>query len=110
MSDSTDNAYVHEPLSDSRTHIRLLKILHGGFEQHVVCEMSPWPIATAPPYDAISYTWGDPNATTKITINSKSKTVRRNCEYALQQVTASKQSCHHYLWLDALCINQDDDS
>lgn len=41
MSDSTNVAYVHEPLPDSRTHIRLLKILHGGFDQHVVCEMSP---------------------------------------------------------------------
>jgi hypothetical protein len=98
-------AYVHESLPDSKTHIRLLKILQGGFNQQVVCQMSTWPAADAPMYDAISYTWGDPDATTTIIINGKQKIVRRNCEYGLQQVSEVSQG---WLWLDALSINQDD--
>jgi hypothetical protein len=108
MNDSADTAYSHEPLPDSKTHIRLLKILQGGFEKHVVCEMSAWPIAIAPPYDAISYTLGDPNSTAMITINGRQMMVRQNCEYALQQVSAARWCRSRHFWLDALCICQVD--
>ncbi|CAO2655102.1 Nn.00g101660.m01.CDS01 [Neocucurbitaria sp. VM-36] len=97
--------FQHDPLPDSTTHIRLLEIVHGDFEQHVVCELSVWPLDTTPSYYALSYTWGDPGVTAKITVNGKRMVVRKNCEYALQQSFASKAS--RYFWVDAICIDQD---
>ena len=97
-------AFEHEPLPDSTTHFRLLHITRGEFGQQVECEISAWPIDPAPRYYAISYTWGDPADTTKITINGRSLVVRRNCEYALQQAFTSKAS--KYYWVDAICIAQ----
>ncbi|KAF5868465.1 putative ankyrin and het domain protein [Botrytis fragariae] len=58
-----------------------------------------------PRYIAISYTWGDFVPLMPIIVNGKRMRVRFNCWYALWQMR------HHgvtdYLWIDSLCINQD---
>ncbi|EMR88686.1 putative ankyrin and het domain protein [Botrytis cinerea BcDW1] len=58
-----------------------------------------------PKYIAISYTWGDFVPEMTIIVNGKRMRVRFNCWYALWQMR------HHgftdYLWIDSLCINQD---
>src|SRR5690349_1061293 len=95
--------FSHDPLPDSPRHIRLLEILQGDFGQHVICTLSAWEFDTAPPYVAISYTWGDPNSTTDITVNGRCMLVRTNCEYALQQVFHNTKSQRQYVWLDAIC-------
>jgi hypothetical protein len=97
--------FVHSPLPDSETHIRLLEVLQGNFEQHVVCVMSTWPLDSAPPYSAISYTWGDPALTANITIDGRDMVVGQNCEYALQQTFAIKKK-EKRVWVDAVCIDQ----
>jgi hypothetical protein len=97
-------AFEHDPLPEHKSHFRLLQIVRGDFGQHVECELSAWPVSDAPPYYAISYTWGDPEDTTEITVNGRPFVVRRNCEYVLQQVFATKAS--KYFWVDAICIDQ----
>lgn len=99
-------SFSHDSLPDSASHIRLLEVLEGNFGEHVVCEVSTWPIGTAPPYCAISYTWGDPNSTVDITVNGQTMEVSRNCEYALQQVFITMQKKQEYLWIDAICVDQ----
>lgn len=97
MTDAETNApartlpFVHSPLPDSKTHIRLLEVQQGNFEQHVVCAMSVWPLDSAPPYSAISYTWGDPALTANITIDGRHMVVRQNCEYALNRRSRSRR-------------------
>lgn len=105
MDASTNDVFAHTPLPDSMTHIRLLRILQGGFDQRVVCKLSYWPVDEAPSHHTISYTWGDPAQTTTITINDRQMTVRQNREYALQQTYTAEKS--HYIWIDAICIDQD---
>jgi hypothetical protein len=98
--------FLYEPLPDALTHIRLLHVLQGKIGQHVVCAMSVWPLDTAPTYDAISYTWGDPALTAPITINGQEMIVRQNCEYVMQQWFARSTSGTKYIWVDAACIDQ----
>jgi hypothetical protein len=105
-----DGVFQHEPLPNPRTHFRLLKIIQGGFDKHVVCELSIWPINEAPPYIAISYVWGDPACVSTITINSSPVTVRTNCEYVLQQQASAADTCQYYFWLDAVCIDQQNET
>jgi hypothetical protein len=101
-----DGMFQHEPLPDPNTHFRLLKIIQGGFDKHVVCELSVWSINEAPPYIAISYVWGDPTSVSTITIDSQPATVRTNCEYVLQQQASAPDTSQHYFWVDAICIDQ----
>jgi hypothetical protein len=99
-------AFVHDHLPDSKTHIRLLQVLQGNFEQHVICTLSIWPLDSAPPYNAISYTWGDPSSTVDITVDGRNMVVRQNCEYVLQQAFTKKNKEIQHLWVDAICIDQ----
>ena len=97
---------VYTPLPDNGTYLRLLEVQKADDGKVVCCKISTWSIEVAPEYNAISYTWRDPSDTTTISLNRMHVTVRGNCEYALRQ--AFWQVGSSYVWLDALCINQDD--
>ncbi|KAK2775030.1 ankyrin repeat and sam domain containing protein 6 [Colletotrichum kahawae] len=62
-----------------------------------------------PEYEAISYTWGDAFDKIPITLGSDKAQimVTRNCHAALQNLRL--QTSDRLLWIDALCINQDDE-
>jgi hypothetical protein len=102
----TPNIFQHDPLPDPHTYFRLLKILQGGFGRPVVCELTTWLIDDAPSYSAISYTWGAAASLAIITVNTKPMTVRKNCEYVLQQYVHASKAPKSYLWVDAICIEQ----
>lgn len=109
--DTADEApeFRHDPLDDSRACIRLLRILSVDLARDVPvrCELSTWPaIDEAPKYIAISYTWGDVAVNSNILINGKRMNVRSNCEYVLRQTRPYIKD--GYLWIDAVCINQND--
>lgn len=57
-------------------------------------------------YTALSYTWGDPLSTTMILVNGATKQVTIDLEAALRHIRQS--SCAMVLWIDAICINQED--
>jgi hypothetical protein len=69
-------------------------------------------LLSKPRYAALSYTWGPkPDAhmiLPTIQLNEQHFGVRQNLHDALQQIEASKL-IDHYLWVDAICINQADD-
>jgi hypothetical protein len=100
--------YYYEPLPNPRTYIRLLQIQTCNFNATIQCTLTQWLHEEAPPYCAISYTWGDPNLTSTIGINLKSMIVRQNCEGALRQAHAAGPWA--YFWVDAICINQEDNA
>lgn len=105
MSETHDSiAFQCDALPNSKTHLRLLKVIQGAFDKHVVCELTTWPVDETPTYNAISYTQGDLNLTSKITINGKEREIRQNCRYVLQQTYAF--SSNAYCWCDAICVDQ----
>jgi Heterokaryon incompatibility protein (HET) len=70
-------------------------------------------LLSKPRYAALSYTWGpEPDAHTilpTIQLNEHHFDVRQNLHNALHQIKASKL-IDHYLWVDAICINQAKDA
>lgn len=57
-------------------------------------------------YAALSYVWGNPLETTAVLVNGIKTQVTLNLEAALRHIRQS--SCAVVLWVDALCINQED--
>lgn len=100
--------FQHERLPDPRNHLRLLQIISVNEKRDVPvhCKLTTWPVATAPEYTAISYTWGDPRQLTVMLVNGRPMEVRCNCEYVLKQAWWQKGG--GYVWVDAICINQTD--
>lgn len=102
--------FQHCPLPDAKTHVRLLKVLSVVEDRTVPvhCDLTTFSIAQAPPYRAISYTWGNPAPLASILVNGQQMHVRLNCEYALKQTHQSNDddTGDFLIWIDSICINQ----
>ena len=98
--------YQYTPLRDPSSQIRLLEVASENPEQDdlIKCKLTIWEVETAPPYHAISYTWGPEQPTETIAVDDGLAVVRTNCADVLRQVIFF-QTCRYY-WLDALCIDQ----
>jgi hypothetical protein len=61
-------------------------------------------------YVALSYVWGDSNATKEITVNGTSLSVTGNLYDALIDLRDSAEISQRklHVWIDAICINQQD--
>ncbi|OCK94179.1 uncharacterized protein K441DRAFT_483367, partial [Cenococcum geophilum 1.58] len=58
-------------------------------------------------YEALSYTWGNPEEPLSILVNKREVPVTRNLHVALKHLRGETSDV--VLWVDALCINQTDD-
>lgn len=95
---------VYVPFRDSETQIRLVRLCPDS--RRLSGTLETWDRDSAPPFNAISYVWGFPLPQKTIYINGKPFPVGRNCHYALYQARL-----HHpvsYVWVDAICVNQQD--
>ncbi|KAG8355545.1 hypothetical protein FVEN_g6476 [Fusarium venenatum] len=104
--DSNDQIYDTLPLSGDQ--FRLLKLQHGQWDDSVVCYLAVHELASQPEFEALSYTWGSNQNCEVITINSSSVTIGANLESALRYIRLPDKP--RVLWIDALCINQRDDT
>jgi len=59
-----------------------------------------------PEYEALSYTWGNATSQSKMRMNGKIVSVTQNLANALSDIRSSDSS--RILWVDALCIDQND--
>jgi hypothetical protein len=125
------STYVYQPLA-SENEIRVLRIKKGKGKDTINCTLIPSELASVNhaalnvrtdilAYDALSYWWGDDDATKMIILSShagvagsmKSVTdivgtfyIRSNLEAALRQIRSENEDVD--IWVDAICINQED--
>ncbi|PVH82980.1 HET-domain-containing protein [Cadophora sp. DSE1049] len=103
------------PLGELQYHplqpfsIRLLRIplysVNDKLElalEHYACD-SQYRCAVA--YTALSYCWGDAKDTVTILVNNARLAITRSLQAALLEL---KRREYEYVWIDAICINQND--
>ncbi|KAF3762585.1 HET-domain-containing protein, partial [Cryphonectria parasitica EP155] len=105
------DTFVYEALSHPKREFRLLKIQTYNSETapSVRCELASFPLDEAPPYHTISYTWGDDEDKAQpilILVNDRQFKALPNSEGALRQAWAYNRDLH--IWIDSICINQQD--
>jgi hypothetical protein len=85
---------------------RLLILDPGHVSQPVSIRLQVVERATAPPYDAISYVWGDPTNKVTIACDGRPFEITFNLYWALVRIRSVSHP--RILWADAICINQSD--
>ncbi|KAH8802983.1 heterokaryon incompatibility protein-domain-containing protein [Xylogone sp. PMI_703] len=115
--------YKYTAFSDQYS-LRLLEIIPSDGSE-IQCRLETFNLYSAPPYDALSYTWGDPRPPLLQSIASSyfhkphfiqcdnhTIHVTTNLYHALQRLRhvyrASPPTLQKYIWIDAVCINQQD--
>jgi len=100
------DSFVYNRLQTDRPQIRLLLLLPGLEHEKLACSLITVFLDDAPQYEALSYTWGDPNIKVPISLHGQDFLVGTNLKAALfhlRWVTRTRK-----LWIDAVCINQAD--
>ncbi|PMD66822.1 uncharacterized protein K444DRAFT_580185 [Hyaloscypha bicolor E] len=91
-------------LKSDKNEIRLLELLAGRWMEDVCCKLQIVSLDDNPTYDALSYVWGDPGDTDKITVDGCSFQATRNLIGGLRRLRSSRDAI--ILWVDAICIDQ----
>ena len=128
---SEHSATRHPPLQDA-SDIRVLELHPGSYEDALRCTSHVCSLGFEYPpapedesywrpwlryaisrrtgqliwYSALSYTWGAPIFVKPLTYNGHQVLVTENLDLALRHLRQSDKSVN--LWIDQLCINQDD--
>ena len=110
--DDSDFDYSSVPLNTSSDHIRLLKLQEASRANgKLAIELAVFSLTEIPAYSAISYVWGDATQRAPVTCNGLGCIhIRRNLFDLLSRLADEAPGPDHgkYLWVDAICINQDD--
>ena len=112
------DVYIHSTvcyseISEDDQYLRIVRLLHLSSTRHPIdegiqCKLATVSLNDFPSYEALSYTWGEPDDLShKIWLNGIRVGVRQNLWDALCALRP-KSSGDRVLWIDALCINQSD--
>lgn len=105
-----DEAFRYESLISRESRIRLITLLPGRLSSQITCLIRTVPLLRRRggcKYDALSYVWGPPDDLAHyIILQGKRFPVRKNLWSALSHLR--HPSLAQDLWIDAICINQND--
>jgi hypothetical protein len=107
--------FQYLPLLEGRQQqIRLIKVIEDEQESLQIA-IDQFSLEKAPQFTALSYMWGNPARTNPIVVNSKELGVTKSLLVFLREAKRrlkAEDDCatafHGWLWIDAVCINQDD--
>ncbi|KAH6967112.1 heterokaryon incompatibility protein-domain-containing protein [Fusarium venenatum] len=94
---------------DKDDFFRLIQLEQGRDDAQLIISLRSTTLDDAPPYEAVSYVWGDANALVPVQImDDKAQTfhvaIPVNCHAALKRLR--RFDSPRTLWIDSICINQ----
>jgi hypothetical protein len=102
---SADSPYVYDPLDSSKSEIRVLIVRAGTNDQSIETTLQRISLDQPRSYETISYVWGDARKRNSITVDGKTLDVPASAERAIRRMRTDEDRT---IWIDAVCINQQD--
>ncbi|KAH8783854.1 heterokaryon incompatibility protein-domain-containing protein [Hyaloscypha sp. PMI_1271] len=97
-------SFTYRPLG--RRQIRLVTLLPDEDSQQIRCTLDHVSLSSKSDFEALSYVWGPDDLYASILINGELFSIRRNLWSGMvNSITVDKPLT---IWIDAICINQDD--
>lgn len=105
--EETKNSFSYARLDETRQEIRLVFLAPAAnFDDEIRCTIRHVSLLDHPEYEAVSYAWGDATITRKVILEGQSYQVTENLILALRHLRPKTEE--RVLWVDAICINQND--
>lgn len=104
--DKSSSSRIYTPLNPHKREIRLATIKSGTQPEPIRCDLSYVSLNDTPKYEALSYVWGDPSTRIPILLDEHPFGVTQNLGLALRFLRLPTDD--RTLWIDAICVNQDD--
>lgn len=98
---------MYTALISSRRQIRLVTLLSGSPSTKICCKLSTVSLDDRPYYQALSYVWSKVDNKKSIDLNGSGFSVTNNLHAALLRLRWPDRNRN--LWIDAICINQNDE-
>lgn len=106
---------MYSKLSETSPEIRILCLYPGSPKDELHCSLSIFTLQQAHDsmnvnqpethFEALSYVWGKTKSITPIQVQGQPMQITENLESALRHLRY--QDKHRYLWVDAVCIDQE---
>lgn len=97
--------FTYSPLDRTRNNIRLITLLSSSSIERQY-SLETFCVTDCPSFIALSYVWGDEQASHQIVVNGKLFKIRTNLWDALEALTKLGHQSRH-VWIDAICIDQE---
>lgn len=101
----SSNLIDYEPLTTTES-IRLLRLERGHDDDVVSAEFVVSRLDTLPSYTALSYAWGDHDEMQPLEVDQKGQLIGKSLRRMLSAFKVDRR--HEHIWIDAICINQND--
>ncbi|KAL2059150.1 hypothetical protein ABVK25_000442 [Lepraria finkii] len=99
--------FSYAPLEPGQFRLLTISTTRKSFE----VEQGRFPLDDAPAYDAIYYTWGPKEAAVAVRRNGRRWTISLRLASMLHHLLLYRpRPGTHKIWIDAVCINQEDDA
>ena len=106
MVESSSTSALYRPLNKAEKQIRLVRLQPG--DSILILELAVFSLDTALPFKALSYAWTELRPTKTVLLGGQEVKVRTNLYSCLQMMRDEED--FDWIFIDALCINQDDEA
>lgn len=106
LEEDSTKSFNYQPLDATRKETRIVELHPGQGQDDIRCTLHHAALGDRPIYKTVSYCWGDALSRASCYLNNHSISIPQSSANVLRQARSTFSS--ECLWIDAICINQND--
>ncbi|KAJ3567559.1 hypothetical protein NPX13_g6723 [Xylaria arbuscula] len=100
--------YKYHPLPKSGNYVRIMELQPGKSGDVISFSLYAMRLKDSPPFEGLSYEWKEKTGTVPVECHRERLLITPNCMAAFKRIRSNTEIMT--LWVDAICINQEDNA